>query len=326
MNTKFDENWQSRTFIAADFLRFVAKMSLLDQLIVRNIAEAAEEWFVDLKLEERSPRTIRFYRQHLKDFIKAFPENQILAQMTPGQVKLYLAKAQGEGNHPFYHHGRYRTLRAFFNWAKKQNYIASSPLTIKPPKLPETIPPTFSESDVRAMLKECRTNTALRDKAIIMTLLDTGMRLGELIRMKLSDIEIDGRIITVAGKGRKYRRLKVSVATLRALWAYLKSRNSPYDNIWLSEERRPLTESGVEQMIERVCNKAGITGTRCSPHTFRHTFACNFLENGGDSLDLQYLLGHSTLKMVENYSRATKARRALKAHERFSPVERLGLK
>lgn len=120
--------------------------------------------------------------------------------------------------------------------------------------------------------------------------------------------------------------LSISGATAKAIWQYLKARGSDDHRVWLTEERHPITERGVELIIKRIMARAGIRGKKCSPHVFRHTFACNFLDNGGQELELQYLLGHSTLKMVEIYSKATKARRAFKAHQRFSPVERLGLK
>ena len=114
---------------------------------------------------------------------------------------------------------------------------------------------------------------------------------------------------------------------MKAIWQYLKGRGSPqYDVIWLSEKRRPLTESGIKQIVRRIGKKAGITGKKLGPHTFRHTFANNFLDAGGDPLDLKYLPGHSSLRMVENYVRAHQEKRTLKAHERFSPIDRLGIK
>jgi site-specific recombinase XerD len=153
------------------------------------------------------------------------------------------------------------------------------------------------------------------------------MRLGELLGMKLGDIEIESRHITVLGKGNKKRTLQINVHVLKAIWQYLKTRGSPqYDLVWLSEEGRPLTESGIKQIVRRIGNRAGITGKKLGTHTFRHTFANNFLDAGGDPLDLKYLLGHASLRMVENYVKAHQEKRALKAHERFSPVERLGLK
>jgi integrase/recombinase XerC/integrase/recombinase XerD len=114
-----------------------------------------------------------------------------------------------------------RTLRAFFNWAKRQNYILQSPVTVSPPKLPESVIPVFSEKDVQAMLQCCNTASAVRDRAVILTLYDTGMRVGELATMKLDDIDMDGRLVTVRGKGKKQRVLKVSAATYFAVYRYV---------------------------------------------------------------------------------------------------------
>ena len=277
---------------------------------------------MDLKIENKSKRTIGFYHERLQPFVNFIGPDTRLQQITPQDVKGYFSNQNIE--YIYAYHAKYRALRAFLNWSIKQNYLSKTPLTIKAPKLPYKIMPVFTDEDMRTMIKTCNDNNGIRDKAIILALYDTGMRLGELLGMKLNDIEIEARHITVLGKGKKKRILQISPQTLKAIWQYLKIRGNPqYDLVWLSEEGRPLTESGLKQIVRRTANKAGVTGKKLGAHTFRHTFANNFLDAGGDPLDLKYLLGHASLKMVENYVKAHQEKRALKAHERFSPVDRL---
>jgi site-specific recombinase XerD len=117
--------------------------------------------------------------------------------------------------------------------------------------------------------------------------------------------------------------LSITPTTLKAIWQYLKVRRNPSELLWLTEEGNPLTGDGLGQVLQGLMNRAGVKGHKASAHVFRHTFANNFLDAGGDPLDLMYLLGHASLKMVENYSRAHRQRRALKALEKQRPVDRI---
>jgi site-specific recombinase XerD len=93
--------------------------------------------------------------------------------------------------------------------------------------------------------------------------------------------------------------------------------------LWLTEERSPLKKWGVVQMIKVLGRKAGITDARCSPHTFRHTFATFFLQNGGKEFEVQAILGHSTLAMTRKYAAIINSQSAAESHKRFSPVENM---
>jgi len=321
MNLNLDGNGDKGNLKVSDFLKFIAKEMVLESLISKSVAEALTEFLLDSKIENKSKRTIGFYRERLQPFVAFIGADTKLQQITIQDIKRYFSSQNIE--YIYAYHAKYRALRAFLNWSVKQNYLSKTPLSFNAPKLPYKIMPIFSDEDMRAMVKVCN----VRDKAIILTLYDTGMRLGELLGMKLNDIEIESRHITVLGKGKKKRTLQINPQVLKAIWQYLRTRGSPqHDLVWLSEEGRPLTESGIKQIVRRVGNRAGITGKKLGPHTFRHTFANNFLDAGGDPLDLKYLLGHASLRMVENYVKAHQEKRALKAHERFSPVDRLGLK
>jgi len=321
MKLNWARNQENGVLTSSDFLRFISKEMLLDHLISKSVAEALDEFLIDCKIEERSPKTILFYRDRLKWFVDFIKPSTLLNDIGTGDIRHFFDIQNRE--HSYSYHAKYRALRAFLNWCVKQNYILESPLNFSPPKLPDTIKPAFTDTELKAIINACTGSLGLRNRAIVLTLIDTGIRREELAKIKITDIDIETRRISITGKGRKQRLIPVSPTTLKAIWQYLKIQKNPSEFLWLTEEGKPLTGDGIGQTLQILIKRAGITGHKASAHTFRHTFANNFLDNGGDPLDLQYLLGHASLKMVENYSRAHKQRRALKALEKQRPVDRL---
>jgi len=305
--------------LPSDFLRLLSREMLLDHLISKSVSEALDEFLIDLKIEERSPKTILFYRDRLKWFVNFIKPYTLLKDIETGDIKQYFSAQNSQ--HIYAYHAKYRALRAFLNWCVKQNYILESPLTFSPPKLPDIIKPAFTDDELKAIIKACTGSLGLRNKAMVLVLIDTGIRREELAGIKVADINLEARLISVMGKGRKQRLIPISPTTLKAIWQYLKARRNPSESLWLTEEGRSLTGDGIGQTIQNLMSRVGVKHK--GAHTFRHTFANNFLDHGGDPLDLQYLLGHTSLKMVENYSRAHKQRRALKALEKQRPVDRL---
>lgn len=321
MKLNWTENREKGRLIPSDFLQFVSREMLLDNLISKSVAEALDEFLMDLKIEERSPKTILFYRDRLKWFVDFIKPEALLKDIGTGDIKKFFDTQNRE--HIYAYHAKYRALRSFLNWCVRQKYLLENPLTFSPPKLPDIIKPAFTDAELRRIISACQGSLGQRNKAMVLVLIDTGIRREELARIKITNINLDARLVSITGKGRKERMMPVSPTTLKAIWQYLKARKNPSDFLWLSEEGKPLTGDGVGQMLQDLMRKASITEHKASCHVFRHTFANNFLDTGGDSLDLQYLLGHASLKMVENYSRAHKQRRALKALEKQRPVDKL---
>jgi site-specific recombinase XerD len=165
-----------------------------------------------------------------------------------------------------------------------------------------------------------------RNRAIILILLDTGVRLSELTGMKITDIDDDTGFVKVMGKGGKERVVRLGKVARIALRRYLVYRpHSDMHALWLSEEGRPMLDSGVQSFIKRLKERAGIT-TSGITHRFRHTFALSFLRADRNVFNLQYLLGHSDLEMVRRYTSTLGMEDALKAHEKASPVDLLEVK
>lgn len=231
-------------------------------------------------------------------------------------------------------HHYYAVLKAFFNWCVRENFIPDSPLTkikLKAPRL-NVIQP-YSDHDIRRMIEVCdhdyKNNARLlgsRNRAIVLMFLDTGLRASELANVKLDEVDSERGWIKVKGKGAKERVVRIGATSQKALWRYLVHREkSKCENLWITEEGWPLKVSGIQMMITRLKERAGLRATgNC--HRFRHTFALQFLRKDRNPFNLQYLLGHSDLRMVRHYVSTLGMEDALKAHEGASPVDTLGLR
>jgi integrase/recombinase XerC len=180
---------------------------------------------------------------------------------------------------------------------------------------------------IRDLLLLCDENRFLgtRNKAIVLTLLDTGLRLTELANIQLANVDFDRETIKVMGKGAKERVVRIGKKTQKAILRYLLMRKDDHPCLWVTEERRPLRAFGVQTMIKRLGRRAGISSVRCSAHTFRHTFATRALLNGAGEFEVQSLLGHEGLDMTRRYAASLRSEAAVAGHRRFSPVDNMKL-
>jgi site-specific recombinase XerD len=286
-----------------------------------------EHFINGLHAENKSIETIRIYGHNLNLFQK-HAGTMKLAEVSALQIRDFLG-IRAQTTKPATVHSAFRTLRTFFNWCLNEGLLETQPMqNIKPPKLDQKIIPTFTGDDIKRLLNACKhkTFTGERNKAIILCLVDSGIRITELINLSLNDVDYRQGIIKVMGKGKKERLVRIGNNARQQLWRYMLLREIKGQNIerlFLSEEMRPMTKSGLGTIIKKIGKDAEIDGKRCSPHTFRHSFAVAFLRAGGNVFDLKQLLGHSSIDMVERYSRSLSSDDALKAHQQFSPGDRL---
>jgi integrase/recombinase XerC len=226
-------------------------------------------------------------------------------------------------------HVHYRNLKTFFNWLVEDGVLKDNPMKhIKPPKLPRLVIKPFSRQDIDNILLVCSGATFkdVRNMAIVLILLDTGIRLLELSGLKLSDINSDGDILTVYGKGSKERRVHLGLRAQRALGKYMMMRGDEGVKLWLTRSKKPITRDGLQIVVRRIIERAKITDTKGGPHTFRHTAAINFIRNGGNVYVLQEMLGHASQEMTRKYCSSIGIDDVVEAHKKFSPVDNLKLK
>ena len=215
-----------------------------------------------------------------------------------------------------------RSARAFFHWLVRRGTLEHNPFDrVVFPKVGRPLIQTMSDEEFEKLLLACAPpnetgpfaeRAAVRNRAILWLLYDTGIRVSELCGLRVGDFDRKHGLITVKGKGSKERRIALGTNCLRNLFYYLDKHrpdveelaewgSTGEDHLFLSETRQPLTKNGMEMLFKRLKARAGITGKRVSPHILRHTFAINYLMKSNDPFSLQELLGHEDLATVQNY-------------------------
>ncbi len=215
-----------------------------------------------------------------------------------------------------------RSARAFFHWLIRRGTLEANPFDrVVFPKVGRPLIQTITDEEFERLLRACAPpnetgpfaeRAAVRNRAILWLLYDTGIRVSELTNLRLGDVDRKKGVVTVLGKGSKERRVALGQNCLRNLSYYLDKHrpdeeelaewgSAGEDHLFLSETRQPLTKNGMEMLFKRLKTRAGITGKRISPHILRHTFAMNYLLKSNDPFSLQELLGHEDLTTVLNY-------------------------
>jgi site-specific recombinase XerD len=223
-----------------------------------------------------------------------------------------------------------RALRAFFNWLNKEGYTAENRLAkLKPPKAPTRVVDILTSDEISRILGCLDTDTwsGARDYAIVILLLDTGLRSSELTGLEPEEVNMESGYLKVLGKGGKERVVPFRASAQKAILRYLfHFRSEPFSSmvkgLFLTLDGRPLTYNGLKMIFSRIAHMSRVK--RLHPHLCRHTFATHYLINGGDVFSLQQILGHTTLEMVRRYVSLASSHVTIQ-HRKFSPMDRFAL-
>jgi integrase len=242
-------------------------------------------------------------------------------------VDLFLAAKAAEGASPstveWYRMIVGRAVRRFGS-ERPVDRVGAAELRAWLLELRGTLSPESIAGYVRGLKAELHRLMAIaepRERALVLLLLDTGLRLAEVAALRVGDLRPDGSV-RVIGKGSSERIVPIGATARAALLRYVRERESvgPADPVFVGRKGR-LGQRGIQVAIRRFGRRAGVA-TRSSPHTFRHTFARGYLVNGGDVFSLQQVLGHATLDMVRRYISLTEADLVAR-HRTASPADRL---
>jgi site-specific recombinase XerD len=287
------------------------------------------------KAEGKSPKTIAWYTEMLNDFVRFLKKNNgktILADYDVETVREFIVHEQGREISPYTVQGKVRALKAFASWLFSEGYTSDNLFcTLKLPKVPVNLiePLTTIEIDHLVSYQNPLTALGCRNIAILVTLLDCGLRVSELCGLRFEDAHIEEGYLKVFGKGSKERIVPIGALAQKMLWRYvIHFRPEPVletdDYLFLTLDDKPLKPNAVKLLLKRWGKKAGVP--RLHAHLCRHTFATNFLiYNCGDVFRLQQILGHTTLEMVRKYVHYVSAQ-ALMNGRTASPVDQMGIK
>jgi len=208
------------------------------------------------------------------------------------------------------------SLKRFFRYCLRQGKVKSDPtLRIDAPKLPRGLPRSLTEDDVESLLEAPRVEQALglRDRAMLETLYASGLRVSELVSLKLSQVSQDMGVVRVMGKGSKERLVPLGEESLAWIRRYLKEarmallRGRASDDLFVTARGAAMTRQMFWHLLRRYALQAGLKKP-ISPHTLRHAFATHLLNHGADLRVVQLLLGHSDISTTQIYTHVARER------------------
>lgn len=216
-------------------------------------------------------------------------------------------------------------IRGLYRFLTAERHLSKDPTeNVENPKLWATLPKALPADEVEALLRAPDASTLLgqRDRAMIEVLYATGLRVTELVRLRVDDLVLDAGFLRTIGKGSKERIVPFGDEAKAAVVAWIEGGRRELDRfgdpaLFLSTRGRGLTRQSVWIMIEKYARAAGIT-SHISPHVLRHSFATHLLEHGADLRSVQMMLGHSDISTTQIYTHVSRAR-LQKIYEQFHP-------
>lgn len=304
-----------------------------------TLKHAVEEFLLAGQAEGKSPFTTASYEAELRGF-KWFADregwSEDVAGITATHIRQFLVylrntprrfgSTNGRARQPVNNttiRNYFHVLSSLFGWLVREGILDESPTDrVKVPRSRRKVIKALTAAQVGQLLAACdKGYVGVRNKAMISVLVDCGLRLGELIGLRMNDVDLDAQTLKMAGKTGE-RKARFGSATTNALKAYIQVRGVVGDEarLWTIKRGSPLTANSFQVSIRKLSDKVGF---HVHVHLLRHSFATLYLRNGGDALMLQRLLGHTTLGMTERYVQAIGMEDAMASHSRFGPMDHL---
>ena len=283
-----------------------------------------------LRAEGVSDRTVAIYGQAINFFcrwLEAQGREAVLGELNRAAIREWLAQLTDDGKAPGTVKIRYRGLFRFCGWLVDEDELDEHPMkTLSPPQPKATPVPVLTDAELAALMKVCAGKgfPERRDEAMIRLLLDCGVRVSELCGLTVDGTDLDRGMALVRGKGDKVRPVYFGARTARAVDRYLRLRSAQrwahLDQLFLTQ-RGALSPDGARERMKVRGAQAGIADLH--PHRFRHTFAHDFLMNGGQERDLKRLAGWNSDVMLERYGASAADARAKAAAQRMKRGDRV---
>jgi integrase/recombinase XerC len=288
-----------------------------------SFTDALNAFMLHQRTSRHTEQTVRYYNYTLNKF-GAWLESagvQDLEQVSPTLLRQFMLDLE-ETLRPNSVHAVMRGVRALFSFLLNEEMLDSDPMRkVKMPKGDKTLLEPFTPEEIKTLFKatEGKDPISIRNRAIIVVLLDSGIRLSECASLKVGDIDPITGTFKVLGKGRKERLTKIGNHSLKSFIKYsrlLVQKNG--DPLWIGKYGA-MTPAGIAEVLEKLGKSVGV---HVHPHKFRRTCALMMLRNGADVFSVQNLLGHADLGVLRRYV-SQNDRDIAQAHSEFSVVDRL---
>ncbi len=258
------------------------------------------------------------YEEDLKDFFTFLEKEGCsnLKKVDYTQVRFYLREMYEKKYSKKTIARHISTLRSFFKYLVKEGKIDSNPMAlISNPKQDKKLPSVLNYEEIETILQipDQKTPFGSRDACMLELLYSSGIRVSELVNIKIEDLKREEKTIKIEGKGRKERYVLYGSKCADLIEQYLKTyrpmlqKQNINSYLFLNKDGNPLTTGGVRYILEKILKEGGLR-LKVSPHTLRHTFATHLLNNGADLKSVQELLGHENLKTTQIYTHISNER------------------
>ena len=287
------------------------------------VVHAVQEYLC--ALTNRSPHTRRCAKVALGQFADWCQEQGIeLECVKAAVVNRYTDYLRKRELSPSSMHTYTMRIKAFLTWCAREETLEDLiservARRVDVPRRDEKVIEVFTAAQYKALYDACAQEryepTIYRDRAILSLLMDTGVRAAELCGLTLENVYITGDdpFIRVLGKGRKQREVGLGATSRKLLRVYIvrwRKADKAEQHVFVNRMGEPMTPGGLNTMLYRLEQWSGVTGVRVSAHTFRHSYACAYLLQGGDVYKLSRLMGHTSIRVTERYLQAVSARQA----------------
>lgn len=307
-----------------------SKKELIEKTLFRFFSEGlfgsqhVESFFMELYRHNCRKNTIRGYSSGLYLFIRFLKErgHAQFKTVTREDLGAFVESQQDQGLKPRTVRTRINQVSAFLGFLARQSIVSSDVLKRRMRvKIPESLPRAIDPEDIRTLLPMIK---QLRDRAIVLLLLRTGMRIGELLNLKMADIDLKDKKIDIveAQKNRVGRVVYFSKDAARALNKWLKKRDPDQEYIFYGQKGNPLSYETARSMFLYYIHQAGLADKGYTLHCLRHTFSSELLNAGMRLECLQQLLGHTSIEVTRIYARLTDVRRKEEYFTAMSIIEK----
>lgn len=270
------------------------------------LSGAVQAYLTELRLTGRSGKTVELQGFLLRALVNALSPSVTVSEISRTDLTQHLAALSERGLAQSYIVLNAKTIKRFFNWLCEQEEIERNPLqNFKISPAPDKPVPPLTDDESQRLVDAA--DTPMK-RAVIMLLMDTGLRASELTGLKLGDIDLGAGIITVRGKGGKTRQLALNERPREALKGYLASRAQLDGVLWPANWNR----KNLALLVDKVGKQAQVAPVY--PHRFRHNWACRMRRAGVDILALQRLMGHSSLRTTLRYITWVEGEHAVEIH------------